>query len=177
MAGSLVDLRRIGNRLLAQRDFDGAEKAFRRLIAEHPTESDGYVGLATVLERCDRHEELVEVLDPVSEQVSSQQLLRQLADACRVLANRGKAEFTDRAIEYYERLHRSREDPVTLFYLADLLFKKKKDYERALACFQGSWDNDPRSQQAYMGVLNSLRKLGRADEIDQMKELWKVRKG
>jgi tetratricopeptide (TPR) repeat protein len=177
MTGPLVDLRRTGNRLLAQRDFEGAEEVFRRLIVEHPSESDGYVGLATVLERSDRHEELVQVLEPVLEQLSSQQLLRQLADACRVLANRGRTEFTDRAVEYYEQLRKFREDPVSLFYLADLLFKKKKDYERALAFYRMSWDKDPRSQQAYMGVLNSLRKLGRMDEIEQMKELWKERKG
>lgn len=176
MADALSDLRRTGNRLLVQRDLAGAEQSFRELITRYPDEQDGYAGLATVLERSDRHEELVELLEQVVDRIPTQQLLRVLGDACRVLANRGKSEFVDRAIDYYERLHTLRTDPVTLYYHADLLYKKREDFEGALACYRMSWDADHRSQQAYMGVLNCLRKLGRADEIDQMKALWQERK-
>ena len=175
MADRKLELKRRGNRLLTRRSFEEAEEVFGKLVSEYPDAREGYVGLAKVLQRTDRYEATVNLLEPVAENLGSAQILRLLGDACRVLANRGKHEFVDRAISYYRSYHALRPDPVSLYYEADLLSKAKRDYEAALASYRASWDLDPRGRDAYMGVLNCLRQLDRLDELGEIKDLWKSR--
>jgi len=176
MVDERLELKRSGNRLLAQRQFDDAQKKFEELIRKFPHAPEGYVGLAKVFSRTNRPEEVVSLLEPVAEDIDYAPTFHLLGDACRILANRGKREFVDRAIEYYRRYHERRPDPVSLFYQADLLAKKKKDHEAALSCYRASWDLDPKGRLAYNGILNCLRRLGREEEIAEYKTLWKERK-
>lgn len=172
MNDRLINLHRKGNRALVNRDYQQSEEIFRELVERFPDSPKGYIGLAKVFERVDRHEDIVEVVEPIYDQFESQQLLRILGDACRVLANRGEACFVDRAIRYYDLYLESRRDSVVLFYQADLLEKKKKDYTKALERYRASWDSEPKSRNAYLGILRCLNHLGMNSEIEQVKSRW-----
>jgi tetratricopeptide (TPR) repeat protein len=168
------ELKREGNRQLVAGDLASAEAKFRQLIRIAGDRADGYVGLAKVLERSDRFEEVVDLLDAAYKRFDSAQLIRQLGDAHRVLAERssGSGMHLELAIRRYNEYHLRRRDPVTLFYLGHLLFDYKHDFEGALRSFRESWDLDPRSLQAYQGVIRVLQRLQRPEEVDLMKKLW-----
>jgi tetratricopeptide (TPR) repeat protein len=170
----LLELKRTGNRKLAQRDYQSAAECFERLIREVPDAREGYIGLAKTLERRGRVSEVISLLQPVVDKIESDQIVRLLADAYRALAFRGDSTKVDCALKYYERYHRNRLDPVTLQYQGDL-YREKRDYGAALRSYRAAWDLEPRNRKAYMSVLNCLRQLRRPDEIELMKSLWKER--
>jgi len=169
------ELKQAGNRFLVGRDYASAEKAFRDAIAADPNRADVYVGLAKVLDRTDRFEEIVALLEPVYSKFDSAQLLQFLADAHRVLAERGQMDHVDPAIRRYNEYHLRRRDPATLFYLGHLLADYKKDLEGAYRAFHESWDLEPAAQPAYQAALRVLQKLGRNDDVEALKKLWRER--
>lgn len=170
-----IELNRIGNRLLAERDYESAERVFRELVAEGAGSSAGYVGLAKVLERGQRFDEIITEIEPVARKLQDQRLLRAVADAYRVLFARGRKDLASRAIAAHEAYHTVKRDPVTLYHLGVMYFRDSRDYEKALCCFEESWRLDPRSKPAYEGVIASLRRLFRSSEIERFKQEWRVR--
>ena len=169
------ELKRAGNRFLITRDYARAERVFREAIAADSNRPDVYVCLAKVLDRTDRFEEIVRLLEPVYLRFDSAQLLQCLADAHRVLAERGQMDHLDRAIRRYNEYHLRRRDPRTLFYLGHLLADYKEDLEEAYRAFHESWDLEPAGQPAYQAAIRMLQKLGRDDDVEAMKKLWRER--
>lgn len=172
-----TELKRAGNRLWAAKDYDGAKKAFSALVELEPHEPDGYLGLAKIFEMDNDYHSILHLIEPIVDRIKSAQLLKRLGDAYRVLVYRGQRQYVEPAIKFYEEYHLERKDPVTLFYLAEIYRERKKDYERALSLYRESWDHDLRSRPAYTGVLTCLKFLGRQQEIESIKELWKERYG
>jgi len=168
----LIELKRAGNKAMAKRDYVSAELAFKKAITIAPDSPEGYVGLSTAFQRQSKHEDVLELLKQKAPSLNSEMLYRLLGESCRVLVNRGRNEFLDDALTSYERYHQRRSDPVTMYYCADLLFAKKKDYAGALLLFEKSWNLDPKSKQAFEGVLKCLKKLGREEEISEYKSQW-----
>lgn len=170
-----VELKRLGNRLLVSRDYEGARKIFEDLVQARPDSADGYIGLAKTLERLNDYESIVEIVGPVVSRVQSTQLLGLLADAYRVLVFRGESEYVDAAISAYEAYNEERQGQKKLYYLAMLYRDRKKDYVRAAELLKEAWDQEPQSQTLYLVLLSCLRKLQRFDEIEQAKHLWQER--
>jgi tetratricopeptide (TPR) repeat protein len=168
-----IELKRRGNRSLAAKDFEAAKRAFSELIAQRPTEADGYAGLARVLERTGEHREVIQLLQPVVSQIRSQKLLRALGDSQRVLAARGEREWLEPAITTYGEYLKERRDPVTLFHLAELFRLFKKDYSESLRLLKESWDADPGSRSVYEAALESARRIGSLEEIRLLQEHWR----
>jgi tetratricopeptide (TPR) repeat protein len=164
-------LKREGNRALARRDYEASAEAFRELIQLAPEASEGYLGLAKVLERTHEHQAVIDLLEPVISKVKSPGLKKALGDAYRVLANRGQKPAASRAIDLYEDYLSQRKDPVTLFYLAGL-YRLEKDYERALALFRESWSLDPGSRSVYSAALDCARRLGHDEDVKEI-ETWR----
>ena len=171
-----IELKRLGNRLLVSRDYEGARKIFQDLVQARPDSPDGYIGLAKTLERLNDYQSIVDIVAPVVSRVESSHLLGLLADAYRVLVARGKSEYLDSAINAYEAyLKERRKGQEGLYYLAVLYRDYKKDYERTAELLKEAWDQEPRAQQLYLALLSCLRKLQRVDEIKKTKELWQER--
>src|SRR5262245_37015313 len=131
MDGELLQLKRTGNRLLAARDYTGAEATFRQLVSHYPDSEEGYLGLTKLYERDLDYDSIVTLVQPVHDRIGSWKLTKVLGDAYRVLANRGNHEYVDLAIKYYVAYHQKRTDPVTLYYLGDIFETQKKDFLRA----------------------------------------------
>ena len=102
MEDPYVELKRLGNRLLVSRDYEGAKKIFQDLVQAQPESADGYIGLAKTLDRLNEYESIIERVGPVVSRVQSTQLLGLLADAYRVLVYRGESKYVDSAISAYE---------------------------------------------------------------------------
>ena len=175
MQDSLTELKKLGNRQLVNRDYEGAIKVFQQLIQESPESADGYIGLAKTLARRKEYQAIVDTVGPVANRVNSAQLKSLLADAYRVLVFRGKKEYVDAAINAFEDYHQEREDSVSLYYLAEIYRSFKKDFARAADVYQASWDREQRGRLAYQGLLSCLGQLGRDDEVVRAKALWKER--
>lgn len=167
-----TDLKRQGNRLLAERAYAKAEDVFRELIQTDPAAPDGYVGLAKIFDAHDRIEEIVQTLEPIAE-VNSPQVLKRLANAYRMLAFRGRTDVVDRAIAVHRQYLNVRSDPVGWFYLGDLLFELKKNYADALVAYRHAWEADPVDEEAYKRVVAAAKKLGRLDEIRSAEAQWR----
>ncbi len=171
-----VDLKRKANFLFAKRKYKEAAAIFRKLITVYPDYVDGYVGLAKILSLYEKQEEIIEYLEPVAENLKSWKLFKILGDTYRFLANRGEDKFIDLAIHYYNAYHAERVDPVTFYYLGRLL-EKKREYATALEYYWKSWDLDPKSRQAFEGIVSCLEELNRPAEIQTVKEMWKRKQG
>ena len=84
--------------------------------------------------------------------------------------------MVDPALRFCGRYHEMRNDPVTLFYEADLFLKMKRDHRAALSSFLSAWEADPRNQRAYSLALDCMRQLGMVDEIEMLKQRWQESK-
>jgi tetratricopeptide (TPR) repeat protein len=173
--GRALDLKHAGNRAIAKRDLNVAEGAFRELIKVAPESAEGYLGLARTLERAHRHDEIVEVLEPVVEHLKTPGITKAVADAYRVLANRGNALAALHAIRYYEAYRKTRNDPVSLYYLGELYREHVKDYERALDALKESLKSDPTSPTVLAAAIASAQRLGRDDEVEELRRIHKPR--
>jgi tetratricopeptide (TPR) repeat protein len=173
MSGAAAELRTAGNRALAARQYETASRAFSALIEIEPASPDGYVGMARVLERTGRTQEIVELLESVAGQLEVAGVVKALADAYRVLANRGDRQAVARAIRWYEAYLRQREDAVALYYLGELHREHRKDYQTALELFWRSWNADPGSRSVYQAALDCATRLGRKDEVERLTEAWR----
>lgn len=167
-----LELKREGNRCVVKRDYESARKAFEQLISLEPSASEGYVGLAKVLDRVGDHDGVIKMLAPVVERLDSSQARKFYADSLRILANRGAQQLRRAAITEYEKLAKEREDPVSLFYLAEL-YEAEGEFHGALDRYDHSWRLDPRSHAARDGMLRCLAKLGRDEEMQSVKERWR----
>ncbi len=164
-----VQLKRLGNRAIAQRDYKGARAAFEGLIQREPNSPEGYVGLAKVYHRTQQDRAVVELIQPVILRLRTAPMLKALADAYRVLANQGDTSAVRPAIRYYEELRHVRPDPVSLFYLGELYREHERDFTRALETLCASWELDPRSPTVYAAALDCAKKLGDAAAISRVK--------
>jgi tetratricopeptide (TPR) repeat protein len=169
------ELNRAGNRALVARQYDAASRSFRALIDRSPASPVGYLGLAKVLWRTQKTHEIVEMLEPVAARLDSPGVTKALADAYRVLANRGDEEAVGPGIRWYEAYLRQREDPVALFYLGGLYREHRGEYETALVLFWRSWNADPGSRSVYQAALECAKKLGRSEEVTRLQKAWQER--
>lgn len=172
MEDRTLELKRAGNRLLVSRNYEAARNSFQALVESAPDLPDGYIGMAKVNERLNDYEGTVRLLEPVVSRFDSTHLRRLLADAYRVLASRGQSVYLDSAIRIYEAHLRERDDPVVLFFLAALYQDEKRDYARALELYRKYREAYPRSREAYLAIVDCLKRLGRRDEIEAVQEEW-----
>lgn len=173
MKESSLEIKHLGNRLLVSDKYEEALAVFERLIGEEPLLPDGYIGKARVLERLDKYAEIVDLLGNVKDKFDSAHLRRLLGDAHRILANRGKKEHVDLAINIYEEYLQTRNDAVIMFYLAELYELRKRDFQSALKFYVESLKYDPKNREAVKGVRDCLIKLGRIDEFSSLEKEWK----
>ena len=162
IADDAVELRQVGNRALARRDYAAAEAAFRKWVQQYPDSPEGYLALARLFERTHRHRETVELLAPQSAHFDLPAIHRSLADAYRILAARGDRSAIERAIIHYDALHQKRKDPVTLFYQGELL-AEKGDLERAFEALRSSLILDPKSPTVRAAARRCAQRLGRPE--------------
>lgn len=164
LTGKALETKRQGNRAIAGRDYPAAEKAFRSLISEKADSPEGYIGLAKVLERTHRHQEIIDLLEPVSGVLNHPAIHRSLGDAYGVLAARGDRRAIAPAIAHYESYHAKHKDAVTYFYLGELL-AEAGDYQKAFEALRSSLELDPRSGTVRTAARTCARKLGKPELI------------
>lgn len=169
----LVEMKRRGNVLFAERKYAEAEACFREMIRRKPELADGYVGLAKVLDGRGDVEGIVRELAPVWGQLGSTQVLKYLSTAYRALVFRGHFEHMDDAIRVGRAYLDKREDPVALAYLADIYFEGRNDFESALALYKRALAVDPRDEAAFNRAVKAAEKLGKLDEIIALREMKK----
>jgi tetratricopeptide (TPR) repeat protein len=167
LTGTALEKKRQGNRALAGRDYAAAEESFRSLIREKPDSPEGYLGLAKVLERTHRHQEIIDLLEPVSVALDDPAVHRGLGDAYRVLAARGERLAIAPAISHYETLHAKRKDAVTYFYLGELL-AEAGEFEKAFEALRSSLELDPRSGTVRTAARVCARKLGKPELVETL---------
>lgn len=129
------DRKREANRLYANKQYKKARAAFQQLIRDYPTEKDGYVGLAKVLEVIGDPSEIVAALEPAAKHITSFSFLAALAGAFRALYFRGQRQNAQNAIAYGERALAEQFDLVTAHYLADV-YATQNNYERAAELYE-----------------------------------------
>jgi tetratricopeptide (TPR) repeat protein len=171
----ITSLKRQGNLLFAQRDYAGAERTFREILAIDPVATEGLVGVAKVLSAQEREDEVIALLDPVVDQTQSVQLLKFLAIAYRVAVLRGAMSLAPRAIALNERYLQQRDDPVEWFYLGEI-FDAVGDRERALTTYKRAWELQRDDPQVYNRVVAAAKRAGRLDEVVEAQKLWAERR-
>jgi tetratricopeptide (TPR) repeat protein len=154
-----VDKLKNGNRALAARRLDEAEKWFREAIEESPSEVAAYRGLAKALEGLHRHEEIIAILSKAVCRIESPSLRKKLADTARTLVFRGEVQFLTIAIDNYEMAMAKAPDPVGFYYLGTLYADVKHDSQRAVTAYRRSLEIDPSSRT----VKEALRRAESAD--------------
>jgi len=169
LTGRALELKREGNRAVAKRDYPAAESAFRKVIELAPDSDEGYLGLAKTFERTHRHGDVIALLETTSARSSA--TLKALADAYRVLANRGDGLAVAPAIKYYEAQRRERPDAVSLYYLGELYREHAKDYGRALGAFKESLQIDPASPTVFAAATTCAKRLGLASEMEELERI------
>ena len=155
----VIDLKRQGNRLLAERKYEEAEAMFRRLIEISPSAPDGYVGLARAFDVDDRIDEIIALIDPVVDQIDHARLLRTLLTACRMAVFRGAKDGAARAIELHERYLQQRDDATVAFYLGELLLEQGEEV-RAMHAYRKAWELRRDYEDAHRAYLALSRRLG-----------------
>jgi tetratricopeptide (TPR) repeat protein len=173
LSPELLELKRAGNRAFVAADYAEAEQHFRALIERAPAESQGYVGLAKVWTRVHRYQEVVELLEPLVDELGSEQAIFLLADACRTLVYRGERQYLDQALLYFRQYNELRVDPLALAYEANLLIEFRKDHEQALPLREAVYEREPKNLNAYNALLACLRVLGRTERIEELKRARK----
>jgi tetratricopeptide (TPR) repeat protein len=151
-------LKREGNRLLAERKYDEAEDTFRALIRIAPSAPDGYVGLARVFDVDDRINDIIALIDPVVDHISSARLLKTAAIAYRMAVLRGWKAGVPRAIALHERYLTERGDAVVSFYLGELLLEQGEEV-RAMDAYRKAWELQPDyvdAHRAYSALAQRL---------------------
>ena len=142
----LVEAKRRGNLLLAQRKAQEAQEVFEAIIREYPDEKDGYVGLAKTLAARGRAEELIAAIEPVIETLDAYILIASLAEAYRMGYFRGRRDVAEKAIRYGEMAlaerFADRFNFTIAFYLSEILFNAK-DYGRAASLCERCLLKDP----------------------------------
>jgi tetratricopeptide (TPR) repeat protein len=171
LSGQALELKQAGNRALAKRDYETAERAFRQVIERAPDSPEGYLGLTKTLERTHRQSEAIAILEPVHPKSAG--ILKALGDAYRVLANRGDDSAVGGAIDHYEALRKVRPDAVSLYYLGELYREHRRDFDRALNALKASLELDPKSATVLAAATACARALDRVDEIEDFKGLHK----
>ena len=170
LRGRALELKRAGNRALARRDYEGSERNFRLLIQEAPDVLDGYLGLAKLLDRRHRQDEIVKLLEPQASRFDTAGFHRALGDAYRVIGAHGNRDAIARAIDVYDLYHGEQRDPVTLFYKGELLAEVGQ-LERAFEALRSSLALDPRSPTVRGAAKACARKLGRPELAKELPAL------
>lgn len=167
LVGRALALKHAGNRALVRRDYEESERQFRLLIEAEPDVADGYLGLAKLLDRRHRQQEVVELLEPKASRFDTPGFHKALGDAYRVLAARGDREAIGKAIKQYDRYHQEQRDPVTLFYKGELL-AEQGNLERAFDALRESLMLDPRSPTVRTAAETCAKRLGQPGLIAQL---------
>lgn len=167
LSGDALAKKQEGNRAMARRDYAAAEECFRQVIRLRPDSWEGYLVLARLFERTHRHRDLIGLLEPCVDRFGLAAFHRLLGDAYRVLAARGDRKSIEQAIEHYGAFHRERKDPVTLFYLGELL-AESGDLEGAFAALRESLELDPRSPTVRTAATTCARRLDRPELLNSL---------
>lgn len=167
----VVDIKRQGNRLIAERRYEEADETFRRLIQIAPLAPEGYIGLAKVLDVDDRIDEIIALIDPVVDRIDSALLLKTLATAYRMAVLRGQPVNVRRAIDLHERYLKQREDAVATYYLGEL-YEKHEDDVRALESYRKAWQLQSDYPDAYQAYRKVALRLGRTADVAEGERRW-----
>ena len=159
------DRKRDANRLYATKQYAEARRAFEQLIHDYPTEKEGYVGLAKVLEVIGDPAEVVAVLAPAAKEIKAFSFLVALAGAFRALYFRGQKEHAGSAIHYGELALSDRFDHVTAHYLADV-YATEGRYERASELYEACHLKGDAAARAK--AIECFTLLGRFDKVAQL---------